>query len=128
MSKRNRTADFAAYQKVWRKKNKKKQRERLRKQNFEARYSLIQEFGPDCVWCHFADARALQFDHVNNDGYKDKVMRARKGGRGRSYQLYPKKYEQIRAKFLKGQLQILCANCNAIKLAEYYREKAERNG
>jgi hypothetical protein len=65
---------------------------------------------PDCLWINedgskgCTDRRCLQIDHINGGGKKD-----RKGGGGR-YCMY--------RKILKDSTgyQILCANCNWIKL------------
>lgn len=65
--------------------------------------------GGCCCRCGFADERALQFDHVDGDGYLE-----RQGGRsnptGRA----------VRS-VLNGErrrYQILCANCHSIKTSE----------
>lgn len=60
-----------------------------------------------CVRCGFTDIRALQFDHIHGDGFKDKRGSTR---RMLDYILHP---DEAREK-----LQLLCANCNWIKRAE----------
>ena len=63
--------------------------------------------GQKCSRCGFDDPRALQIDHVHNDGY----LSGRQRGGLEVYQ-----------KVIKGNgvgFQILCANCNWIKRAEY---------
>jgi len=63
-----------------------------------------------CNKCDFNDWRALQVDHVNGDGFKDRKKGKRGGGRYtlmKSIKENPSKY------------QILCANCNWIKKYEH---------
>lgn len=66
-------------------------------------------YGNKCNHCGFLDTRALQFDHVNNDGYKEI------NGHG----------GHIVARLLLlgkeswAKYQLLCANCNWIKKAQF---------
>ena len=55
--------------------------------------------GRKCVRCGFDDIRALQIDHINNDGYKENRV---------------KMYHKILRGDTEGY-QVLCANCNWIK-------------
>lgn len=72
------------------------------------REELLQSLGGACVRCGFSDDRALQVDHVNGNGFKE-----RKSG-----------INPTTAKFRRlvldhpDEYQILCANCNAIKRIE----------
>ena len=66
--------------------------------------------GAKCVRCGFIDIRALQFDHINGNGRKNRKQL--KGSLG-MYQYYATHPEEARA-----DLQILCANCNWIKKFE----------
>ncbi len=61
--------------------------------------------GPLCVRCGFSDIRALQFDHINEDGHKEK-----KRGSVTKYKYYVD--NPIEA---KNKLQVYCSNCNQIK-------------
>ena len=61
--------------------------------------------GAVCVKCGFKDIRALQFDHIEDDGYKE--------GKKGPATLY--KYYADRQEYAKIKLQVLCANCNIIK-------------
>ena len=65
--------------------------------------------GAFCKKCGFSDWRALCIDHVNGDGYVD-----RKNSKISNPQTYLK---HIQAKNGKGY-QVLCANCNKIKVHE----------
>jgi len=60
--------------------------------------------GAICCKCGFSDIRALQFDHINDDGQKD---------RGSSVVKY--KFYVDRPELAKETLQVYCANCNQIK-------------
>jgi len=71
--------------------------------NQKLRQSALTKLGSKCVRCGFDDIRALQVDHIEGDGWKD---------RGKSDRMYKK--------ILAGQegYQLLCANCNWIKKTE----------
>lgn len=68
---------------------------------------IFLKLGDSCKSCGFKDPRALQIDHVNNDGYegvgivKGSTVRLRKV-----------------LNDTEGRFQILCANCNFIKKYE----------
>lgn len=66
--------------------------------------SLI--LGDKCVRCGFNDPRALHIDHVYNDGYKDR----------KSTWNTLTKFKAIMND--STRFQILCANCNFIKMHE----------
>lgn len=84
-----------------------------RSKNVNARYRVLRDevfagYGGKCAKCGFADKRALHIDHVEGDGAEE-----RKNGPQRATFLrhliregFPKKY------------QLLCANCNTIKMYE----------
>ena len=68
------------------------------------RKKILEKLGGKCNQCGFNDPRALQIDHINNDGYQER----RKFLSG----------EQILNKVLEdteNRYQLLCANCNVIK-------------
>lgn len=67
--------------------------------------------GKICKKCGFSDERALQIDHINSDGRLD-----RKTCRGTYYKHIVDSINRNEVKY-----QILCANCNWIKV----REKSE---
>lgn len=64
--------------------------------------------GSKCVMCGFSDRRALQIDHINGGGSKERKIKY-----GRSA------FDYILKEILGGskKYQILCANCNWIKRA-----------
>lgn len=77
------------------------------------RLRLIKVLGGCCVRCGFTDWRALQVDHVNNDGYEC-IKQGTKTHN--SYALLKQVQEDLRLGTNKYQL--LCANCNWIKRYE----------
>lgn len=91
----------------------KKNKEKIKKFYKERRNKAIDKLGGKCVVCGWTDKRALVFDHVKDDGYKDK-----KGGKtGRLITWILKTpVEEV-----KKKIQILCKNHNGIK----QREKEE---
>jgi len=70
------------------------------------RMAVVEKLGGCCVKCGFSDDRALQLDHINGGGKKDRIHR--------SWQVM---YKEI----ISGKdtsIQLLCANCNWIKRFE----------
>lgn len=75
------------------------------------RGDAVASLGGRCVECGYdKDSRALQFDHVNGDGHAER----RPGGLGSG----PKFLRAVIAGTLAGRVQLLCANCYAIKVFE----------
>lgn len=74
------------------------------------REEIITKLGGKCAKCGFTDARALQIDHVNGGGTKDRKSHAR--------QVYYYRYVLSRIEPDAGEYQLLCANCNWIKRTE----------
>ncbi len=96
----NRNADperFSKYSKY--------NKELYRKRKFEILSHYSNSEQPFCKFCGFKDMRALQLDHINDDGANDR----RANGSGNRFFLY-----LLRNKFPEGY-QVLCANCNQIK-------------
>jgi hypothetical protein len=78
---------------------------------------LFAILGSVCERCGFADARALQIDHLDGGGNQEH----RDFGNARNmYQFYRRN-----AGLARQRLQVLCANCNWIKKSEK-REDASR--
>lgn len=71
-------------------------------------------YGRTCARCGFSDIRALQLDHVKNDGFKCRVRRS--DGR-RVTRTHPSWYDAVK-NYQPNKYQILCANCNWIKRHE----------
>ena len=83
----------------------KKMIERQRKE----RQDVIQILGGKCIKCGFDDPRALQIDHVHGGGRAEQ----RRIGFGRITT-----YIYNRIKSGSKDYQLLCANCNFIKMFE----------
>jgi len=83
---------------------RRKEQKRISKENL--RRSIFNIIGSKCAKCGFADIRALQFDHINGDGYLDR----KSGLVEKSLVIYKNNPE-----LAKKKLQTLCANCNQIK-------------
>jgi hypothetical protein len=82
------------------------QREYLRRM----RASAVEILGGVCRRCGFADSRALQIDHVNGGGSKERKNRPFTGS-----------FHRVVIKSVlkkENKYQLLCANCNWIKRHE----------
>jgi 5-methylcytosine-specific restriction endonuclease McrA len=92
--------------------------ERKREQRLDERKQAIASLGGRCSACGYSDWRALQFDHINNDGHLE-----RRSGVAGGVSRY------VVRRILKGDdagLQLLCANCHAIKTREAEDGQGER--
>lgn len=78
----------------------KKCRDNLRKQ-------VLLKLGSICIYCGFADGRALQVDHINGDGHLDRKTRS-----------WWDILNDILKNGAQNRYQLLCANCNSIKRIE----------
>ena len=94
------------YNTEWRKRNPQKVRDASKRRYTELRQKVLTKFGRKCLTCGFTDVRALQIDHVNNDG----SLERKKFGRGGT-----RTFLRIVLKDTEGRYQLLCANCNFIK-------------
>lgn len=72
-----------------------------------------------CQKCSFRDIRALQLDHVKNDGSQD---RKRFKNENNFYFYYYNHYLEA-----KEKLQVLCANCNTLKRTIIVHQKRLQN-
>lgn len=73
------------------------------------RLALLNMLGAECIKCGYSDLRALQLDHINGGGCKER-KKTHNQTLIRFYRNNPKEAFK--------KLQVLCANCNWIKLAE----------
>ena len=77
----------------------------------ERRAALLKLLGTKCARCGFDNnVRALQFDHINDDGAAD---RRRFKTQDSMYHYYLRHPDEA-----KARLQVLCANCNHVKESE----------
>lgn len=91
--------------------------EELKRRSYSSRIALKNEalshYGEKCLRCGFSDYRALQIDHVNNNGAEERVAL---GGQKFSGQTF---YRWLKRNGWPSGYQTLCANCNAIKHCEF---------
>ncbi len=108
-------------QRAYRERNRAKTRAagRVREQDRRERERLavIDALGGKCHDCGFDDRRALEIDHVNDDGT---VERVRFNGN------FIRFWRTVIAEADSGRYQLLCRNCNGIK--EWERRRAARRG
>ena len=78
-------------------------REKCRK----SRENVLITLGGKCIKCGFNDFRALQIDHIKNDGFKE---------RRKKLSIFDFN-KNVMESYLRNEnrYQILCANCNWIK-------------
>lgn len=72
------------------------------------RIEVVNLLGGRCIKCGFSDIRALQIDHVNGGGVKERKAITK--------MYYVVVQKSILAK--ENKYQLLCANCNWIKRFE----------
>lgn len=94
---------------------KKRQKKRIirgdrKKELITAKEKVFKRFGYKCFLCGFNDFRALQIDHINNDGFLERKINS------------TVRYKKV-LKDTTGKYQLLCANCNWIKRYEFKKEK-----
>lgn len=87
---------------------RKKEYERVTKRQkfINLRKKAVEKLGNKCVKCGFSDYRALQIDHVHGGGKKDRSLRN------------PIKIIREVLVDKENKYQLLCANCNWIKIFE----------
>lgn len=79
----------------------------------EVRREILNQLGNKCAWCGFDDVRALDIDHVRNNGAKH---RKRSPSSNVTY------YRGILKNIDSGDYQLLCCNCNRLKHCEFVAE------
>lgn len=91
-------------------KNKDKIKSQRKEYMRRERNAVIEALGGKCVRCGFIDIRALQIDHINGGGSRERKEIKFKGAFNK----------HVLRSFLKGEnkYQLLCANCNWIKRFE----------
>ena len=97
------------YNAKYRELNREKLREDSRQRRRKFKQQILERYGRSCAWCGFTDIRALQLDHINDNGAEDRKNLV--GGNYGGAEFYRK---LIKAGLPDGY-QILCANCNQIK-------------
>lgn len=87
--------------------------ELTRQSRYQLKLDTLAVYGTSCAVCGFDDVRALQIDHINNDG---NVERKALGGQNISGWRF---YDHLRKAGWPQGYQTLCANHNMIKHIEY---------
>ena len=103
------------YQAAYRAKNRERLRQYQRDRKFQFKLTVLDHYGKMCAECGFSDLRALQIDHVNDNGAEE-----RKALGGQKFSGW-KFYEWLIKQGLPDGYQTLCANCNNIKQWERNR-------
>jgi hypothetical protein len=70
---------------------------------------VFEFYGSECAYCKFTDIRALQIDHIDNNGAEE-----RKALGGQNFSGW-KFYKHLIDNQYPAGYQTLCANCNMIK-------------
>lgn len=74
------------------------------------RQMVLDLLGGKCIRCGFSDSRALQVDHINGGGRRERLF----DKIDKPYKMY----NMVLKDTNKEKYQLLCANCNVIKRIE----------
>jgi len=91
--------------------------ERQRLIKVSLKLEALEHYGKVCRRCGFSDIRALQIDHVADNGAEE---RKSLGGQNFSGHRF---YRWLKVQGWPEGYQTLCANCNAIKCVEARERK-----
>lgn len=97
-----------AYQGSWQQRNPEARSDYARRVYRTLRTEVIEAYGGCCCQCGFTDRRALHIDHVNGDGSQDR----------KKHRTALQMVRWIIRNHFPSGYQILCANCNCIKMFE----------
>lgn len=103
---------------TYRRRNREKLRQASRARTRRLKLEALSVYGMVCRRCDFGDDRALQIDHVNDDGAAERKLNGGQGFAGWNF------YAYLKRRGWPSGYQTLCANCNAIKLAESRSRRA----
>lgn len=101
--------DKKAYDAAYREKNRLLLRNKGKLYRRELKQKVLERYGKACVFCGYEDIRALQIDHINDNGADERKLL---GGQNVSGWRF---YQYLVANGLPNGYQTLCANCNMIK-------------
>lgn len=101
--------DKRAYDAAYREKNRELLRAKGKEYRLELKQKVLDRYGNSCAGCGFNDIRALQIDHINNNGAEERKALGGKNISGWRFYLY------LVSNGLPDGYQTLCANCNMIK-------------
>jgi len=103
--KSDRKSANARYRAKYPEKTRSYSRERRRR----VKMIVLDRYGNVCCRCGFSDIRALQIDHIHNNGSSERRANGGKHFAGWNF------YEYLIKSGLPEGYQTLCANCNMIK-------------
>lgn len=98
-----------------------KKASRVREQKQAMRREVVLHLSDEikCKRCGYTDFRALQIDHINAGGNRERDERKGKGGGGLGSQnRFWKLILSLPRDVARAKYQVLCANCNCIKRTE----------
>jgi len=101
------------YAEEYRENNRDKLRAYQTKRRRQLKFDALAKYGEVCQSCGFSDWRALQIDHIDNNGAEE---RKSLGGQKFSGRVF---YEWLKKQNYPKGYQTLCANCNVIKQFEF---------
>src|SRR4030067_1212344 len=113
----NHKSKIKDYNKKYLLENKEKNRESNRKERENLKIDILSHYSGNkicCAYCGFDDNRALQLDHINNNGAEERIKLF--GNRTYAGTTF---YRWVRRQNYPEGYQVLCANCNIIKLREF---------
>lgn len=105
----------------WRLENPERDNELGRIERQRLKMAILSHYSPNkvcCSSCGFNDVRALQLDHINNNGAEERVrLFGNRTCAGTTF------YRWVRRNNFPEGYAVLCANCNIIKLREHEKTK-----
>ncbi len=101
--------DHKAYNAAYRERNRQALRDKAKVYRRELKRRVLERYGLVCQYCGFEDIRALQIDHIHDNGAEE---RKALGGQQVSGWRF---YEHLSKQKYPDGYQTLCANCNMIK-------------
>ena len=103
-------------------KNRERCRNYQRKRRLKLKLLVIDLLGGRCQKCGFTDRRTLQIDHINGGGGKElKIVQVRWGRVRYLQSILSMQNPEIK-------YQLLCANCNWIKVFEKKESNSKYDG
>jgi len=93
----------------WRNANREKLNAYSNQRRLNAKYTILDRYGKSCVLCGFDDIRALQLDHIEDNGAEERKSLGGQKVSGANFYLH------LIKQGLPDGYQTLCANCNNIK-------------
>lgn len=79
------------------------------------RREAMKKYGNKCVRCGFSDERALQFNHINGDGFLNRRQKYFRTRTGLKTKYDPREFLRILVQEpVRDDIELLCSNCNWI--------------